>query len=480
MAVQSKQPTLESPPDLLSEELSIQPAYNGPMGLLSGNLLKHRWVAATLRSRLFPGLLQWITLVVFVVVIWQLILGPSSAHDNFGTALTWVLWWPLIPIIFLAVGRFWCAICPFATVSDAVQRFVGNHRPVPGFLKRYGIWIIDALFILITWADHVFGIVESPWGSGMLLLFLTTGVIVSGAFFQRRMWCRYLCFLGGMAGNYARMGMVALRVKPEVCKTCTAAAACFNGTATSAPCPLFEFPRTLVSNANCNLCANCVKSCPNDAITLTLRAPSQELWFIRNPHLPEAFLAVVIMGIVFVQNITMLEFWQDILHRLELLVGTSSYVVTFTISFLIAMAIPVILLFLTAAFAGRANRESVLKNFTRFGYALIPLDVAGHVAHNLFHLFAEGKAVWYTFLPFLGYMQPEGSTALLDPGTIQMLQYTLIIVGTAGSLYTAYRIARSAYSLQTGMRTLLPYAALLLLFGVVNVALFVLPMSHRV
>lgn len=453
-----------------------------PTGVLSGNLLKNRVVAATLRSRLYPGVLQWATLFVFVIIIWQLVLGPGSAHANLGTALTWVLWWPLIPIIFLVLGRFWCAICPFATLSDLIQKIVGNHRPVPEFLKKYGIWIIDGLFILITWSDHVFGIVESPWGSGMLLLLLTSGVIVSGAFFQRRTFCRYLCFLGGLAGNYARTGMVALRATPEVCATCKSQAACFNGTASSMPCPLFEFPRKMESNANCNLCASCIKSCPNGSITLTLRAPTQELWFIRTPRLPEAFLAVVIMGIVFVQNVTMTELWAGILGTIAGFIGTSNYAVTFTVAFLIAMATPVALLSLTGWAAGKANGESLARNFTRFGYAIIPLDVAGHVAHNLFHLFAEGKAIWFTFVSFLGFAQPQGSAAILDAGTIQLMQYALIVLGAAASLYTAYRIGHSSYSQSrsTGRRALAPYALLIVLLGIANVGLFILPMAHRV
>src|SRR5674536_348946 len=107
----------------------------------------------------------------------------------------WVLWWPLIPVVFVFLGRFWCAVCPFGLISDVVQKLVGLHRPVPRFLKRYGIWIIDASFLAITWSDHVWGIVESPWGSGVLLLLLTTAVVVSGALFQRRTFCRYLCCL---------------------------------------------------------------------------------------------------------------------------------------------------------------------------------------------------------------------------------------------------------------------------------------------
>jgi polyferredoxin len=443
------------------------------------DLLKIPLVRRFLSSRWYPAVFQWPTLIAFVLIIYQLMLGPRSAHDNFGTALTWVLWWPLIPIIFLFLGRFWCAICPFATVSDLVQKFVGNHRPVPKFLKQYGIWIIDATFILITWSDHVWGIVESPVGSGVLLLLLTTGVVAAGAFFQRRTWCRYLCFLGGLSGNYARTGMIALRATPDICATCTSRAACFNGNEKGPGCPLFEFPRTMESNANCNLCASCIKTCPNGSISLTVRPPTKELWFIRKPRLEEAFLAVVIMGIVFVQNVTMLEIWKGILAWLEQITGTTSYAVTFTITFLIAMAIPVALLATAALIARRLNGESVAANFTKFGYAIIPLDVAGHVAHNLFHLFAEGKAVLFTALPLFGQAAPEGSPALLSLGTIQALQYILIGLGLLASLYAAYRIAKSHYGAGGSRPTFLPYAALMLVLGVMNVALFMLPMAMR-
>jgi polyferredoxin len=68
-------------------------------------------VARFLRSRWYPGIFQWAASVVFLVVVHQLLLGPGAAHDNLGTALTWVLWWPLIPIMFVVTGRFWCAAC---------------------------------------------------------------------------------------------------------------------------------------------------------------------------------------------------------------------------------------------------------------------------------------------------------------------------------------------------------------------------------
>ncbi|MDP3046484.1 MAG: 4Fe-4S binding protein, partial [Chloroflexota bacterium] len=405
-------------------------------------------------------------------------LGPTKAHDNLGTALTWVLWWPLIPLIFLVLGRFWCAVCPFGTLSDLVQRFAGNNQPAPKFLRKYGIWIIDAAFILVTWGDHVFGIVESPWGSGVLLLLITTGVVISGAFWERRTWCRYLCFLGGISGNYSRTGMLALRGTPDKCAKCTVAA-CYKGNDKVPGCPMFEFPKTMDTNASCNLCGNCVKTCPNDSPRLTLRVPTQELWFIRKPKIDEAFLAVVIMGIVFVQNITMLTVWKSILGWLEGVTGTTSYFVNFTITFAIAILIPITLLAVTALAASRLNGDSLRQNFAKFGYAIIALDVAAHVAHNLFHLLAEGKSILYTAMALFGQEVHGASPAILDNATIQGLQYILVALGAIGSLYTAYRIAVNNYGQDKGRIDFVPYAVLILVLAGVNIWLFMLPMAMR-
>jgi hypothetical protein len=175
----------------------------------------------------------------------------------------------------------------------------------------------------------------------------------------------------------------------------------------------------------------------------------------------------------------MLDVWKGILAWLERAIGTTSYAITFTITFLIAMALPVALLAGAALIARRLNGGSLAGNFAKFGYAIIPLDVAEHVAHNLFHLFAEGKAVFFTALPLFGQPGPGGSTALLSLGTIQMLQYLLIGLGLLGSLYAAYRIAKSHYGAARAWATFLPYAALVLVLGVMNVGLFILPMAMR-
>jgi hypothetical protein len=235
----------------------------------------------------------------------------------------------------------------------------------------------------------------------------------------------------------------------------------------------------MTSNANCVICADCIKNCPNDSIQLTVRPPTKELWFIRKPKLEEAFLSAVIMGIVFVQNVTMLEVWSSMLNWLEELVKTTNYAVTFSITFAIAIILPVAMLALTSWFAGKFNKSTFVENFARFGYAIIALDVAGHIAHNLFHLLAEGKSIFYTALTLFGQEFHGASPALVSMETIQILQYGLIALGLFGSLYTAYNIAKKNHPQEKVWGTFIPYAALIVVLTVMNVYLFMLPMAMR-
>jgi hypothetical protein len=210
-----------------------------------------------------------------------------------------------------------------------------------------------------------------------------------------------------------------------------------------------------------------------------VRPPTKELWFIKKPRVEAAFLSAVIMGIVFVQNVTMLEVWTEILAWLEKVTGTTSYYVTFSITFAVALIMPVLLLGLTSFVAAKLNKTSLIENFTRFGYALIALDMAVHIAHNLFHLLAEGKSIVFTALALFGIESHGASAALVSTGTIQILQFGLIALGFIGSLYIVYHLAKSNHTGNVVWKTFAPYAVLMVFLGVLNVYLFMLPMAHR-
>ncbi|BCG60412.1 hypothetical protein PUR_38370 [Paenibacillus sp. URB8-2] len=238
---------------------------------------------------------------------------------------------------------------------------------------------------------------------------------------------------------------------------------------------MFEFVRTMDNSADCNLCGNCVKTCPNNSIRISPRKPTAELWGIKKPKTEHAFLAAVIMGIVFVQNITMLEIWQQILDVISKVTQTTNYNVNFTVAFIISMVLPIGLLWVTAKLTARKETaEKVKENFVRFGYAIIPLDLAGHLAHNLFHALTEGKAIWFNTFNLFGY-KITGDLSLTSAGTVQIMQYIVVVLGLVGSAYSVYRIGGRA-----SWKKLLPYYALMIVLGAANIYLFSLPMMHRV
>ncbi|PLR84926.1 ferredoxin [Bacillus canaveralius] len=438
------------------------------------NLLDIPMIKKFMKSQWYPGIFQWTAFIVFSVIVFQLVAGTASSHSNFGTSMTWVLWWPIVPVLFIVAGRFWCAVCPFGKLSDLVRKFTGSEKPMPKFLKKYGIWLIDLFFIMITWSDHVWGIVESPRGSGYLLLILVTMVVITSVLYERRTFCKTLCFLGGLAGNYSRSGMLQLRGTPEICRTCKTQS-CYKGNEKVEGCPMFQYVRTMDSSADCNLCANCVKSCPNNSIKVTMRVPTKELWGIKNPKLEHASLAAVIMGIVFVQNITMLSIWEDILRVIGIFTNTTNYTVNFTVAYVISMVIPIFLLLGTAKLAAlKGNATKVKENFVKFGYAIIPLDLAGHLGHNLFHILTEGKAIWFNSAALFG-IKMSGDLSLASVSAVQLIQYAIILLGFTGSGYTVYRIGNKGT-----FKQLAPYYGLMLVLTAANLYMFSLPMAHRV
>jgi polyferredoxin len=437
-----------------------------------------------LKSKWYPALPQALTVWVFAVITWQLLAGPSDAGQNMGSVFTWVLWWPILPILFLAMGRVWCAICPFGILNDVVQKLVGQNKPVPKVMKKYGIWFIDVMFVLITWADHVFDIFGTPLYTGFMMLAIITGVVVSGAVWQRRAWCRHLCFLGGLAGNYARNGMMELTTDKATCSKCKSKAACYNGNEQIAGCPVFEFPRTMDTSANCNLCANCLKSCPNDSISIQLRPPSSEIIATRSPRFDESFLAIIIMGIVFVKNASDSDIWDSVLNWVGTLTGLGSepgigFTVSFSIIFVVAVNVPGAFLSLMSLGARQLNGDSWKDNMTKFGYALIPLDMAAVIAHTCIDIFAKGKAIGFTAAGLVGVDAGNADPGFLDLNLITILQILIVVGGSVGSFYAAYRISKF-YFAERGKtwQTVLPYSFMIAAFGGVNI--YIYAMGHPI
>jgi len=443
------------------------------------DLLEYTWFKKLLKNNLYPKILQIPTLFFFGFITYYFFWGSLSYSQNPGSILAWTLWWPLVPLTFILLGRIWCVICPIPLVGEFFQKFIRPTRRPGRFLIKYGIWITDGIFIAITLFDRLYGMVDKPWLSGMIFLLITGGAIILSIRYERRSFCKHICFLGGVSGNYSMLAGVSIESKnPERCATCRVRA-CYFGSGNTPGCPYAQFMPAKIGMRNCNLCASCIKNCPYDNVAFRTRSIASELWSHAKVSFSESFFAKLMVGIVIIQNLGMLAVWSNLQNWvMQFGIGEKMAVI---LLYFAAIVLPLALMTITSYLSSSLQTEkgTMLANFAAFGYAFIPIDVAGHLAHNLFHLLAEGKSIIGAFLGlFTGRVDYSG--AVVSSSVVTGLQFGLIIAGGFGTLYVAYRIARAKeQSTIAALRIVLPHALLLVLVFAVNLFLFITPMAHR-
>ncbi len=443
------------------------------------DLLEYKTFKKLIKSRWYPGILQIPTLIFFGFIVYFFFFGPLSYSKNPGSILAWTLWWPLVPLTFILFGRLWCVICPLPIIGDFIQRFIQPARKPEQFIIKYGIWIMDGFFVLITLFDRLYGMVDTPWLSGMVFVLIMIGIIIFSIRYERRTFCKHICFLGGVSGNYSMLSGLSIESKDKaVCNSCRVKA-CYFGNGKTQGCPYFNVIPTKEGMRNCTLCANCIKSCPNDNISVRVRGIASELWSHAKVSFSESFFAKLMVGIVIIQNLGMLAVWSNMVGWLISLGFNEKF--SIMLLYFIAIAIPLILMTMVSFISNKLQTApaTTWTNFAAFGYSFIPIDVAGHIAHNLFHLIAEGKSIIGAFAGlFTGEVNMNG--ALASSETIMSLQFTLIALGGMGTLYTAYKIAKAKeINTLSAIKIFLPHAVLLLFIVSVNFYLFMTPMSHR-
>ncbi len=443
------------------------------------DLLEFSILKRFMKSSWYPKVLQIPTVIFFGFIVYFFFFGSASYAKNPGSILAWTLWWPLVPITFILFGRLWCAICPFPLIGEFFQKFFHPTRRPGPFLVKYGIWITDGIFIGITLFDRLYGMVDNPILSGMVFLLILFGTIILSIRYERRTFCKYICFLGGVAGNYSMLSGLSIEPKDlKVCATCKARA-CFFGSGRAPGCPFFTTLPAKNSMRNCTLCASCIKNCPHDNVALRVRSIASELWNHTRVTFSESFFAKLMVGVVIIQNLGMLAVWSNMVGWLISLGFNEKF--SIMLLYFIAIAIPLILMTMVSFISNKLQTApaTTWTNFAAFGYSFIPIDVAGHIAHNLFHLIAEGKSIIGAFAGlFTGEVNMNG--ALASSETIMSLQFTLIALGGMGTLYTAYKIAKAKeINTLSAIKIFLPHAVLLLFIVSVNFYLFMTPMSHR-
>lgn len=443
------------------------------------NIIKKRW---------YPVAPQIIVTIIFAFILRSLLFGPAEVAKNPGAIIVWLLWWPLIPITFIFLGRIWCSVCPFGAIGDWLRRRFGLNRKPPAWLKKYGIWIVNGLFFLVTWYEVTFGLTKSVSATAVLFLIVLAAAAVFSVLFERRTWCRYVCFLGGVFGNYAQAAAVELRGNKEACLSCSTQN-CYNGNGEVEGCALFISPKTLSSNRTCNFCGDCLKTCANDSPRIVVREKmGRELWQKRSPRFDESFLAVSLMGAIFISTMGMLVIWPPLVGMFTPVgIFTKQVIVTLYLIALVAIGLGAYAL--GAFFSAKVSKEKFRANFGRFGYGLIPLNLATHIAHNMMHFLGEGRLIGEASLDLFspaalaaaktasssGVAAGHDASSLVPMAYIQPLQFIIVALGILLSLYVIKRIAGRDGRTPGAW----PHYIVVGLFGLVGFWLFSLPMMMR-
>ncbi len=435
------------------------------------DLARRPVLARLMRDRRFQFLLVLPNQIVFWTVIFVGLLGTAVPGLNFGTAITWYVWFCLVFVMMVVVGRAWCSMCPFGGFAEWVQRralfrrtqkALGLGLKFPEPLARLGFLIPVGSFVLLTWIEEFFNIAGpgNPADTSFMVIGIVLSALVFFLVFERRTFCRYVCPLTTLIGTVGSMGSVAgFRTRDrEICLACTTKD-CMRGSENGYGCPWYTWPGSADSNLYCGLCTECFKSCPEGNIGLFLQKPLTSVVAPARRRADVAWGVALLWGLVLYQQFNATNVFNTIDTKLNSVLGFPHYpdpvdylglIVAGALT-LAGAAFVVGRLFGTGAVPARAGKASFIDRTTPFrsffvpmAYGLIPVVGADYFARQLPKFFHTSPRVLPAAAHIFGFASTRTalySTSLLGNNGIVVTQVIVIAVGTLAALWSMWRVA---------------------------------------
>ncbi len=281
-------------------------------------------IGRVLKNRKFQFFLILPNQIIFWIVIVSGLVGTLVPGKNFGTAITWFIWFCMVFVTMLVVGRAWCSMCPFGGFGEWVQRralwrraskSVGLGWKLPESWAGYGLLISTGVFLFLTWVEEYFNIAGpgTPSYTSWMVVGIVTVALGSFLLFERRTFCRYICPLSSLIGSVGASGMVAgFRTRDrEKCLAC-ATKDCMRGGENGYGCPWYTWPGSADSNLLCGLCSECYKSCPEDNVGLFVQAPLTSAIAPKRRRLDVAWAIAVLFGLVLYQQVNVFDLYSQV------------------------------------------------------------------------------------------------------------------------------------------------------------------------
>jgi hypothetical protein len=305
------------------------------------------------------------------------------------------------------------------------------------------------------------------------------GAVGLSIVYDNRVFCRYICPVGGFIGLYSMLSPLELRVRD--CKTCLEHKTkdCVVGNEKGYGCPWMVYPGNLTRNTYCGLCLECIKTCPKDNITINLRPVGSDLLVAKERRLDEAYKAFIMLGCALLYSAVLLGPWGWLKSwaNMDSLPHWGIYAVGFWIINLLAL--PGLFL-LATTIARKLSQQAVPHRelFVSYAYTLVPLGLAAWIAFSLGFVFVNGSYALAVLSDPFGwgwnlFGTADASWTPLWPSLTSFLQVGVLTVGLLFAVQTAYRIARQhSDEHRQAFQAMLPIAGFLVLVTMVFLWLY--------
>jgi polyferredoxin len=357
------------------------------------------------------------------------------------------------------IGRFWCTVCPFMVTAEWIRRFSLWLFPRQQlawnthWLNRWGAWVVFGGFVAIYLWEQLWDLPHHAYLSAWLLLTITAGAVIFSVIYERRLWCRYLCPIGGMNGMFAKLSMVELRSTQQVCGSQCSTFGRYRGSeatplnfANPLPtegqatqgCPLYSHPAQLQDNRDCMFCMSCLKGCPNRSAQLNLRFPASDLLDHHRGFWAEAALLLLLLGGVFMHHGQKILGWLGF----EKVPLDADHLWTSLPISLALLAIPFGLISGTHAIARCLNPEQ--PPLLTIIYAYLPFTLAANLAHYMTAAMMEAGQILPVFARTLGLSGDSLPTLTWSLDVAQFLQGVTLLSALTFSPYPLFRITQGS------------------------------------
>jgi transcriptional regulator with AAA-type ATPase domain/polyferredoxin len=415
-----------------------------PEGKWEFNLLRLRGIRTFITSWLFPVLPRVLVGLGLGLVLIALFFGPAEAEKNIGLTLSWVVGWPLLIFSFFFLARTWCSVCGLSVPGWLAQAIFKPDRPTPPFIRKYSGWIMSVLCILLFWIETTWNAYKSPHLTAWIITVITLGSLVFSMFFQRRVWCRFLCPLGAINAIFAMPSILELRSNTHMCLNRCGDHLCYTGDDSVAGCPMFRHPFLVDNNRDCILCGQCIKNCRLDSIHLNLRLAPQELWNLQSPRLEDSFLVVSLAAIFYpfainLKNPGFFEGWTATLHATGL---PDNPALAASLFFFSCIAIYLGGYAIMSQIMARITGNSWKTTASILGYGMIPLVLGAYMAAHLEIFAGNLQLLPANILDLLGIGGDYGSSRIVHRDAIFVLQTITLCGGLIAALYASHRIIK--------------------------------------